>query len=479
MGVLLSVATVLSCGGCGQASPNTAAPAAASTTDADRSPAEVHSADGADAVGTITGLRPRRPAYRPPDRRTKYDAEQLSRAGIGTLESRRLRLHTDLDFHEVEHLAALVDQLYDALEEYFGPLPPDRQGREFQMTGYVMRDVERFREQRLVPQGLPAVHHGRHRANEFWVQEQLTADYRRHLVLHEATHCFMTFVEDQSEPAWYLEGMAELFGTHQTDSQGITRFRAMPKSAADIEGFGRVEMLQAAVEADQRLTLDEVSRLAAVAFDSGIGYAWGWAACAFLDGNPRSRDAFRQLVRSTDPSAFSAAFLERFPSSDHELAIEWSLFIEHLEYGYDLDRSAIAFRSGTDLQYGQPARSCELLTDRGWQSSGVRVEALSQYTVTCTGQYTLADHPKPWVCEPQGVSIRYVDGMPLGQVLAAILPDEPHADDRPFQRVLTVGRQKTFTAPLSGTLYLRINDRSSSLHDNRGQVAITIGRDSP
>ena len=56
--------------------------------------------------------------------------------------------------------------------------------------------------------------------------------------------------------------------------------------------------------------------------------------------------------------------------------------------------------------------------DRGWQSSGVRVDAGKSYRLRAAGRYQVADRPQPWPCEPGGVSIRYYRGRPLGILLA-------------------------------------------------------------
>src|SRR5690606_8219583 len=58
---------------------------------------------------------------RPPDRRPPHDDQKLAAAGIHVYESRRLKLYTDVDEAKASALPPLVDQLYEALEKYFGP----------------------------------------------------------------------------------------------------------------------------------------------------------------------------------------------------------------------------------------------------------------------------------------------------------------------------------------------------------------------
>ena len=41
-------------------------------------------------------------------------------------------------------------------------------------------------------------------------------------------------------------------------------------------------------------------------------------------------------------------------------------------------------------------------------------------------------------------------------------------------KLITLGKQQRFQAPVSGTLYLRLNDAWNSLSDNRGEVRVNI-----
>ena len=52
---------------------------------------------------------------------------------------------------------------------------------------------------------------------ELWLRDQPTPYYRRHLLLHEGTHVFMASFLGGCGPGWYMEGIAELFGTHRLD----------------------------------------------------------------------------------------------------------------------------------------------------------------------------------------------------------------------------------------------------------------------
>ena len=57
-----------------------------------------------------------------------HDDAQLAELGVHLYESNRLKLYTDIDPEIARQLPEYVDQAYEAMVEYFGPLPPNREG---------------------------------------------------------------------------------------------------------------------------------------------------------------------------------------------------------------------------------------------------------------------------------------------------------------------------------------------------------------
>jgi hypothetical protein len=363
-----------------------------------------------------------------------------------------------------------MDRAYQAWEDYFGPLPPDPSGQPYQMTGYLMADRERFRSVGLLPEDLPDFLHGRHRGQEFWMDDQPFGYYRRHLMIHEGTHCFMTALPDARAPVWYMEGMAEFFGTHKLADDGTARFGVMPDDREAFAGQGRITSLADEIAAGRALSLFEVTHTRPNDFLKTSAYAWAWALCTFLDTHPHYRDRFRQLRAHRHDGRFGAVLTELFTPDLPELQTEWRLFTTNLQYGYQIEPAAIVFRQGEALNGTEP-RTAEVLANRGWQSSGVSVEQGRFYRLEAAGRFTLADEPRPWISEPQGITFRYFHGMPLGVLLATI--HDPAVPDSMLQ-VLPVGREKTFQAPRTGTLYLRVNDDWSQLTDNTGSITVQV-----
>ena len=416
-------------------------------------------------------LRPQQ-VFRPDDRRPPHDDARLIEAGIRLFESERLKLYTDIDADVARTLPGLIDQAYVDWEEYLGPLPPDRAGTDFQMTGYLMRDRALFRDLGLVPEEF-VIEHGRHLRNEFWMQDQAYAYYQRHLLIHEATHCFMTYMPDVRAPVWYLEGMAEYFAAHHLDSEKQAMFRVMPTSRGEFKGFDRITTIRDDFAANQFKTMTSIFAFKPVEFSTVPHYAWSWALCMFLDRTPRYHERFQKLSRSTVGGQLPQMFEELFKGDERDLATEWTLFAANLLYGYDLARAAIDFQSGVALVDEQ---SVPVNADRGWQSSGVRLEKDKVYKIAASGRFALGNHPKPWVSEPRGITFRYFDGRPIGMLLGCLRTEEGPAggEGEPMLQNFAIGRGLEFKAPVTGTLYLRLNDAWNSLQDNRGRVDATI-----
>lgn len=413
---------------------------------------------------------------RPDDQRPKHDDQKLAELGIRAFESQRLKLYTDIDPRIAETLPPVIDQAYQALVDYFGPLAPDKARTEFQMTGYLIKDDALFREAGLIPLDLPPFEHGRHRRNEFWMREQKYDYYRRHLLIHEVTHCFMTIMPGTEAPVWYMEGMAECFGTHRIGADGKLEFRVMPTSPEDYAGSGRVTVVSNDCADGKPKGISQILDFRPEEFLKTEYYAWSWALCTFLDTHPRYQKRFREMGGYLQRNAFPTQFYRTFEPDSRDLATEWTLFSQNLQYGYDTSRAAIDFQPGTELTEQQPRREVRIESDRGWQSSGVVLQEGHTYKITATGQFELASQPKPWISEPQGISFRYFKGLPLGLLVGCLRNETGDAGGatESMLKILPLGRDCRFRAPVSGTLYLRVNDEWNSLRDNRGSVMVQI-----
>jgi hypothetical protein len=158
---------------------------------------------------------------------------------------------------------------------------------------------------------------------------------------------------------------------------------------------------------------------------------------------------------------------------------EWAVFATTLGYNHQIEPTVLDFEPAAgQLTAGQPGTS-QVRADRGWQNTGIALEAGATYRIAAEGRYQIDDEPEIWWCEPGGVTIRYNRGQPLGILLAALLTrtDEGQPRAISFARPITIGLERTVTPEHSGTLYLRINDSPGSLDDNRGELIVGVTRE--
>jgi hypothetical protein len=408
-----------------------------------------------------------------PLRQRQFDEGRLRAAGIRKLSSRRLTLYTDLPAEQsVDELPAVFDLAFPQWCAYFKIDP--RQHDDWRMTGYLMKDKVRFQAAGMLPADLPAFLNGFTRQSEFWLYDQTSAYYRRHLLLHEGTHGVMYTLLGNVGPPWYAEGMAELLGTHRW-ADGQLTLNYFPARPQEVPKLGRIEIVETEFAARRALRLTDVLNLGPYAHLKVEPYAWSWAAAAFLDNHPRYRERFRRLPKFVNDADFNRRFAETFSSDGAQLAEEWQVFISDIAYGYDFSRTQIDFRAGVKL----PSRGAKLTVsaDRGWQNTGVRLEPGKAYDLQASGRYQVGKEPRILWCEPNGVSIHFVHGKPLGTLLAAVRPDDGSIATSPLATPLAAGLSTIIRPAHSGTLYLRVNVSDGDLDSAAGTLSVHVGLD--
>jgi hypothetical protein len=435
------------------------------------------------------------------------DDARAAAAGINKLSGKRLTLYTDLSGMEIDRLPAIFQQAFPQWCKYFGVKEGDLPA--WQMTGFLMKDKARFVDAGLLPSELPPFDHGFSWNGVMWLYEQPSDYYRRHLLLHEGTHGFMNTVLGGCGPTWYMEGMAEYLATHRWHDGRLT-LGYMPHNRDEVPQWGRIRLIQDAVAQRRALRLKAVTELVPGKHGENDLYAWCWAAVTLLDRHPRYQERFRQLFRFVEDPKFNERFYRLFEPDWEELCEEWQLFVANLEYGCDVARLAVDFTPGKisplPLGDGPGVRAVDAVTvaaDRGWQNSGLRLEAGVKYRLTASGRYQIAkgdnqvgqtgmsspgqtgtsallspQEPKIWWSEPNGVSIRYYQGRPLGILLAAVRPDQPaKGATSALLRPMVVGLGTTICPAETGTLFLKINDSAGELDDNAGELKVEVRRE--
>lgn len=404
----------------------------------------------------------------------EIDAAKAAVAGIREIRGQYVRIYTDLpESEEVDRLPAVFDAVYPQWCEYFGV--PEVCNPPWRVNAFIMQNKDRFRAAGLLPEYLPNFETGFAEGHELYVMEQPTEYYRRHLLLHEGTHSFMLTRLNRSFPTWYFEGMAELFGTHHVEEGpgGVkVQTRYMPRDREEVPYWGRTKLVTDAYRENRARNLNGIFAIQPSRNMSNEEYAWSWAACYFFDQHPAYQQRFRKLFQLPAGSDFMESLLQLYREDENDVIASWQVFVTGLDYGYDLERAAIQFKPGEPLPQG--GTTVSIAADRGWQSSGIRLEAGRTYHLTATGRYRVAAENPPWISEPNGVTIRYHDGLPLGTLLAAVLPDEAGSGPSPLIHPYAIGTQGELEPQESGTLYLKINEPAAGLADNQGTLRVTV-----
>lgn len=408
----------------------------------------------------------------PPAR--EIDAAKAAAAGIRELRGKYVRIYTDLPASdELDRLPAVFDAVYPQWCDYFGV--PRESNPPWRANAFIMQNKERFKAAGLLPDYLPEFENGFAEGHELYIVEQPTEYYRRHLLLHEGTHSFMLTRLSGSFPTWYFEGMAELFGTHRVDEgpSGLTvQTRYMPRGRDEVPFWGRTKLVADAYREGRARNLNGVFAIQPSRNMGNEEYAWSWAACYFFDTHPAYRDRFRTLFKLPARGDFMEELQKLYEADSDPIITQWQVFVAGLDYGYDLERAAIRLEPGQPLPTG--GATATVAADRGWQSTGIRLQAGRSYQIAATGRYRVANEAKPWYSEPDGVTIRYHDGLPLGTLLVAVQPDHVGSGVTPLIKPLAVGSAGTLTPEQDGTLYVKINEATAGLADNEGSVRVTV-----
>lgn len=410
-----------------------------------------------------------------------FEEGKITTAGIRKIEGKHLTIYTDVpDSPGVAELQTVFEAALPLWERYFGW--PAGKLDDWKIVGCLIQDKERFLGSGLLPNNLPDFANGYARGSQFWWNEQPSDYYRRHLMLHEATHMVMDRFLGGMGPIWYMEGIAELISTHRWENNKL-ELAIMPPNRESVPYWGRVKMIRDGYAEQKAFSLQSIFRINPNEHFRPEMYGWAWGAATFLSEHPQTKEPFQNLLANTADRSidFSLAFEKEIEPHIAQTNEDWQLFVADCDYGYDVARSVIVRSEVHPLPIA--GESITLQTDRGWQSSGIQLKAGQEVEVRAKGRYKLRKETKPnegmlnadWPCEPNGITIRYHRGLPLGTLLVAV-GDQPASANSitPLAKPEAVGLAKKLSSTADGTLYFCINEPSSGLHDNEGTVQINV-----
>ena len=373
-----------------------------------------------------------------------------------------------------DNRARLIETLDQAV-----PLWAERLGvatarlADFHFTAYVFSSRERMLESSILPLSLPRFLNGIQVANQAWLIRQKSDYATAHLLLHEGVHTFMFWAFGQVGAGWFSEGFAEYFATHVWQD-GSLQVGVIPQSRETSSYWGRIGLLKQARIERRVPSIERIMSYQSSPTAELETYAWCWAFVAMLDMYPEYRQIWQDSLQDVAlaEQAFNSNFKQRLQTGWDELNQRWRVWSWELDYGYDVERQQLPPISS--VARPRSADSFMIASNVGWQPMLIGIARNATLQFDSSGQVSLANEPKPWISESDGVTLAYHNGLPLGELQATML-DSPAAQDgwvAPLD-VISIGSTRELTVT-GGVLLLRVNDFPDQRIDNRGAFKVKI-----
>jgi hypothetical protein len=345
--------------------------------------------------------------------------------------------------------------------------------RDWRPTLYLMQDRNRFKQAGLIPNDIPKFENGWQQKDEMWVVEQHSHYYRRHLVLHEGTHWFMFRKYGFYDTPWLFEGMAELLGTHRW-KDGDLKLEIIPQNREEVPYWGRVKIIRDQCAEGLAPSMEDILRFSNTAHQRVDAYAWSWALTMFLKNHPDTSKVFEALMKQ---EAMSTREVDRWLRARltgklPRIRAAWRSFISELDYGYSTTPGMLQLTAETVLLKDE--QRMEIRSDRGWQATGFKVEPGQKLLVKASGQFEVAQQPKPWTCTPAGVTLEYYRGQPLGKLLMLVVQPEANETNTELTDAIPVGDGLEYESKTGGEIFFKINEPAGKMSDNLGSFQVTL-----
>ena len=434
---------------------------AAGNAHAESAPHERPAGDAADAPGNATALQ--------------------------EFRTRHFIVHTDLDESLLRPRLARMEKVLTLASRYWG------QRLQGPIECYLVADLDHWRAADLpsplamrllrhVGGGtdLKTVQRSRNPAGRTPVRSVIYATTKPGVMEHEVVHayCFQTF--GHGGPAWYREGMAELFASRvvgkspESDHHdSLERLRSAPdiRSHAIVTQSLRDGQLWASLARDSVATAPAAWHWTAAdaqALEQAhLAYAQSWALCSLLTQHDRYRERFRALGRHWLQGG-QGTFDESFGGVQAEIDFELTQFVRHYDHGYRVDLVAWPWLAEPQVLAVGEETTVRVPACHGYQATRVAMNAGQQYKVTVEGTWQLDDVR----VSTNGAGVVSGPGPPSdeGRLEAALLRDFQLVQEGP----LVVGQ--AWSPAEAGHLFVRCLEPWHKLGDNRGEVSVRILR---
>ena len=429
------------------------------------------------------------------------DVELVIGAGLTVYTGKYINLFSDIrDADKAKDLVLSYDAAVPQWCKYFGVDVNKTDGwklRAFLLQG--PNQTKRFEQAKLFTKDLPAFAAGYQKDHNIYLYDQPGPYYTRHLLLHEGTHAFMQWFLNGYGAPWFSEGVAELMAVHKGSKKDVELKRRLA-GREDAPYWGRVKLIKDEYKAGVAMTLDDVLAIPGQSFRDVRYYAWSWAGCNFFDNHPLTQEAFKALKQSAaEPTeTFNATFKEKIDPHWEQLVKDWSIFIEEMEYGVEIQRSRII--DAAELDKANPDNHrYSINAAHGWQQTRLKVKAGDRLVIQSSGRFKVGQtvvpakvasdglpsasgEIYPWYSESNGVTLEYYRGRPLGMLTAGVLFSDPQLEKTKGQLAWTVrsvaaeGPEREITVPSDGVLCFRINESPAKLSDNQGALDVRCKR---
>lgn len=398
-----------------------------------------------------------------------HGAELLRREG------QHIRLISDsLSEMEADTIVATFDAAVEQWSDFWGFAEDESKG--LTVNAHVIRDMDRFRREGLIPSQVPDFPFGYALDNYVWVRVQPSPYYTRHLVLHEGVHSFAFTFFGGAGSTWFQEGTAELLATHRGVGKDV-QINVVPKTREEVPYWGRFKRMKQSRQEQTVPTLATVLDYQPNLRGDVETYGWSWAASMMMSRYPEYRPLMMKAARDGQlpDAAFNRRLKQTLSNQWPIVEARWRVMCHDLDYGFDWSKEVFDLSVRDPLWDGRPIQR-KIASNRGWQSLGVRVPGSVSVRLTAQGRISLAEKPKPWISEPSGITFQYHRGRPLGQLLVAVLPnavDESETVVEPLE-VHAINKETTIRIDEFSWLLFRINDAVDQMEDNQGHYDVTI-----
>lgn len=355
--------------------------------------------------------------------------------------SKHFLLHTDISPRSSAILLERLERMLLLVSRYFGR-PPDQI-----IECFVVSELEQWPANSLAPTGVAKIANGEGVTLSRSLGRQrksiVYSSASHGIVQHEAVHayCYQTF--GSTGPTWYAEGMAEM-GNYWKEGEIAVHINPV---AIDLIQNGDPEPLLKIVAPGQ------------VTGDSWKAYCWRWALCQMLANNPNYSGRFKALGIAMMSKRPQASFESAYGTVAKEISFEYQQFVQHVDNGYRADLAAWQWGGKFSPVGPNRPRRVKIIAAAGWQPSGVSVEQGEGYQVEAKGQWSISPGRST---DAEGTKGKQ------GQLRGVIMSDWK------LSKPISLGKETTFTAPISGDLYFRCGDAWNELGDNDGEIQISV-----